>query len=1148
MRQGFDIDGWGAAPVAVALLRTTHSGAMLPALLAQLDPRAVSVVFWGADLGPAKEAESFDIIRRAGFNPEPCTDGVRLEAGTLYLVPADRRVWFQGPRLRVGASSPHERPSLDRVLQSLARAWGRRSIVIAPEPLGADGERGMHAVRLAGGDVRMALVSRPEAASPSNQPSEAEREREPPASRTAPRSQRPAAPAFRVQRMFPCSALVVHRMQAAATLAVQRAAARDRVRAWVPACKTGGLAYAVAMLLHEAVERVGLGQRVQVFGTDPDEEALAVARAGRYPLGIAEGVDPTLRARYLRDAAQGEGGGVIASEALREACFFSSHKLPRHAPFSRIDLLVCQRVFEGVPPSQRDDVVSELSCSLRDEGVLFALDHRQYFQNGCFELQPAGHLQPRPVRVWARPWPVARERARADAEPVVGAGSEEPAPALSRSRQTPRRPGQPSLAPRPDELELQLLVEAIGLPLVLLDDQLRVLHVSDAALRRFGLSADARRSTLDAIAPRLPGRRELLQAAERALDTGATSELALGSGARTYLVRVSVGQRATGRRLALLFTDVSALEAVTDRALLHRHQQAGVARLGELALGTCPLATLYEEALGTLIADIPVGRAGVIVECRSDVPPLAVVASHGLGPDPLGVLRGAGAPFELIQRVVERSSGGEPLQRVEVWSAGTAEALRSLEGSAWPSGMASPPIEGGAAWPIVGEKGLLGVIALYSSRGDIDAAEHQRFVQSIANVLATASARDRARQRLELERAVDAVIASAGDLATLGRGLAQALRSALAGESLEIWCATPEPAPVWQQHFPELSPATVAPPWPAELFERGRPLYRAELGSERPSELWLVVPTRTGAAAVLRASGLALRAPHSEIEAGLEAITRRLVPFFDRLRAQSDVRFSETARRRALPELEALFESLPIGISVHDSSGAVRHGLHFTHEPWLARLYAEELPVWLARSIETGEPIHQLELSVVAGAERRSWLCSIRPLRDDDGAPSGAIVVVHDPADSRSSADPPSQPPRPESSIESRRLRVAILSADVDDTSALAVLLEAEGYAVELATLEGAARESSREPPDLILYDIDSVSVDLVGLTEQIRAVPGAGRLGLVALSRDDGALTRLRVEEAGFDDQLTLPVTSETLTKCLARLSAAPARQHRRG
>jgi CheY-like chemotaxis protein len=1164
MRQGLVIDGWGGAPAAVAVLHVTRSSSALAALLAELDPAEVCAVVWSGSLAPAKEAESLDVIRGAGFIPRPCVTGARLEAGAVFLLPPGCRVWFQGGGLRVGVASAREGLSLDRALQSLARVWGHRSIVMAAEPLGPDGERGIHAVRRVGGAVRVACAPSSERGPASRPVPECRHEPEAPESRTAPRSRRPAAPMFRVQRLFPCSTSVRARLKAATALAVQRAAVRDRVRAWVPACKTGGFVYAVAMLLRDAIAEAGSNQRVQVFGTDPDEEALAVARSGLYPRRAAAGIELRLRESCLIEQGEGEAAFVRVADELREACFFSSHKLPRQAPFSRLDLIVCQRVFEGVAPSQRDDVVSELCCALRDEGVLFTLDHARHFENGSFELAPEGHLQPRPSGARAR---ASLALSRSHRSVAVSASSEQilehtglPS-SLQRGATTQRAastPPPPAAPPPPvvAKLELELLAEAVGLPLLLLDDQLRVLHLSAAALHHFGLSLADQRLPLEALVRRLPGRRELLHAAERALEAGATRELAIDAGARTYLVRVSVGQRGAGRLVALLFSDVSALEAATERALSYRHQQAAVARLGGLALGPCRLPVLGDEALSLLVADIPVCCAGVIAECKADAPPLSVIASRGLGTDPLRTLRATGGGYELIERVVERAARErEPLERAELWDAelwdaGSRAAPSSLACEAGAPSLGSPPPpEGGAAWPIVADGAVLGVIALYSARGCLDAPELQRFVQGVAHVLAAAIAREQTRQRLELERDVDAVVAASIDVAALGRGLLRVLRTLMAVEALEIWCATRDPARAWQQHFPELSAATIDPPWPAEVLERSGPLYRSSLGSQRLSELWLSVASGEGVTAVLRASGVALRAPGRELEAGLAASAQRLAPFFERVRAQRDVRLSEAERRRTLAELEGLCESLPLGISIHDRSGALRQGLHLAPEPWLARLYAEELPAWITRAIDTGEAIAELELSAVSGAERRSWRCSIRPLRDDGGAPSGAIVVVHDPADTDAGVAPSrAAGARPRSSIEPRRWRVLIVADPSSEADALSLLLDPSQYAVQTASsFDDAAIRCLQQRPDLVFCDIDSPAIDLIALSEQIRAASGSGRPGLIALTRDSGALTRLRVEEAGFDDHLTQPVQCDALQRCLSRLFAAPAIQHQR-
>src|SRR5690606_18744428 len=115
--------------------------------------------------------------------------------------------------------------------------------------------------------------------------------------------------------------------------------------------------------------------QVQVFGTDHDEEALAVARSGRFPAQAAVGMDPTLRARYAHD----ERETIRVSEVLREVCIFSRHKLIKNPPLSRMDLVVCQRVFEGTSLARREEVIDALYFALRDGGVLLPLDHKGAF-------------------------------------------------------------------------------------------------------------------------------------------------------------------------------------------------------------------------------------------------------------------------------------------------------------------------------------------------------------------------------------------------------------------------------------------------------------------------------------------------------------------------------------------------------------------------------------------------------------------------------------------------------------------------------------------------------------------------------------------------------------------------------------------------
>ncbi len=112
------------------------------------------------------------------------------------------------------------------------------------------------------------------------------------------------------------------------------------MRVWVPGCATGEEVYSIAILLREHMEGLGKAPKVQVFGTDIDEAALAIARAGRYPASALEEVSPARRQRFFtEDAAR-----YSLAKEVRELCIFSPHSLIRDPPFSRIDLISCRNL------------------------------------------------------------------------------------------------------------------------------------------------------------------------------------------------------------------------------------------------------------------------------------------------------------------------------------------------------------------------------------------------------------------------------------------------------------------------------------------------------------------------------------------------------------------------------------------------------------------------------------------------------------------------------------------------------------------------------------------------------------------------------------------------------------------------------------
>ena len=54
-------------------------------------------------------------------------------------------------------------------------------------------------------------------------------------------------------------------------------------RVWVPGCATGEEAYSIAILLRELMDETHQEFKVQIYSTDLDDDAIAIARAGSYP-------------------------------------------------------------------------------------------------------------------------------------------------------------------------------------------------------------------------------------------------------------------------------------------------------------------------------------------------------------------------------------------------------------------------------------------------------------------------------------------------------------------------------------------------------------------------------------------------------------------------------------------------------------------------------------------------------------------------------------------------------------------------------------------------------------------------------------------------------------------------------------------------
>ena len=141
----------------------------------------------------------------------------------------------------------------------------------------------------------------------------------------------------------------------------------ERIRIWVAGCASGEEAYSIAMLMREYADTLGQAPSVQIFATDLDADALAVARKGVYPASRVTNVSAERLARFFVRS----GKNFKVSKVLREMVLFSEHNLTVDPPFSNLDLLSCRNLLIYLGEELHHRLVPLFHHSLVPGGYLF---------------------------------------------------------------------------------------------------------------------------------------------------------------------------------------------------------------------------------------------------------------------------------------------------------------------------------------------------------------------------------------------------------------------------------------------------------------------------------------------------------------------------------------------------------------------------------------------------------------------------------------------------------------------------------------------------------------------------------------------------------------------------------------------------------
>jgi two-component system, chemotaxis family, CheB/CheR fusion protein len=141
------------------------------------------------------------------------------------------------------------------------------------------------------------------------------------------------------------------------------------IRIWTAGCSTGEEAYSIAMLLQEHMSTLQQSFTVQLFATDIDSRAIAIARTGFYPDWISADISPERLRRFFSVVPERQGFRV--SKAIRDMLIFSEQNVIKDPPFSKIDLITCRNLLIYLGSELQKKVIPLFHYALGPGGSLF---------------------------------------------------------------------------------------------------------------------------------------------------------------------------------------------------------------------------------------------------------------------------------------------------------------------------------------------------------------------------------------------------------------------------------------------------------------------------------------------------------------------------------------------------------------------------------------------------------------------------------------------------------------------------------------------------------------------------------------------------------------------------------------------------------
>jgi len=140
------------------------------------------------------------------------------------------------------------------------------------------------------------------------------------------------------------------------------------IRIWIPGCSTGEEAYSLAILLYERMETHKQAFHLQIFATDIDSRAIATARAGCYPAGIAADITPERLSRFF--TIDTHSNTYRIHKSIRDLLIFSEQDVIKDPPFSKIDLISCRNLLIYLGAELQKKLLLLFHYALNPSGLL----------------------------------------------------------------------------------------------------------------------------------------------------------------------------------------------------------------------------------------------------------------------------------------------------------------------------------------------------------------------------------------------------------------------------------------------------------------------------------------------------------------------------------------------------------------------------------------------------------------------------------------------------------------------------------------------------------------------------------------------------------------------------------------------------------